>query len=314
MSSARQDVAAIVKGNRAVFQTLQTEISESGAEDDDIVPANQDADIPVTNHQYSDLPDAGNVIRIIELQPGQRGDAIVCRLKEMTLATSVHHYEALSYVWGEEQVTKHAIQVNDGRLEIGPNLHCALRFLRHTDQPRILWVDAICINQSSFTERSIQVPLMCEIYRNATSTICFLGPAISTTGSMFAMLENLAEESKTIANGSSDDMQTLPAIVDYLPVHGIKTKLFDEYFPDFTIVDLATRAWWHRAWTVQELMLSKKSILMIGKYTITWGNCKYATARKQFHYAFICFQQRRILHFYLNHSKLSTRSKMLKVR
>ncbi|PQE21336.1 Heterokaryon incompatibility protein [Rutstroemia sp. NJR-2017a WRK4] len=90
---------------------------------------------------------------------------------------------------------------------------------------------------------------------------------------MFAMLENLAEESKTLANGSFDDIQSLPAIVDYLPVHAIKTKLFNEYFPDLTIVDLATRAWWHRAWTVQELMLSKKSILMMGKYTITWENC-----------------------------------------
>ncbi|KAH9219729.1 heterokaryon incompatibility protein-domain-containing protein [Leptodontidium sp. 2 PMI_412] len=208
----------------------------------------------------------------MELQPGHPKSPIICQLREHTLSTNDNPYEALSYVWGDEHQTRITIQVNDGSLEIGPSLHCALRFLRHPEQKRFLWVDAICIDQSSFRERSIQVPLMCEIYRNATATICFLGPEISTTQTMFTMLEKLAEESKTINEGRLNSAETLPAFVSDLPRHPVRTKVFEEYFADGTIVDIATRTWWHRAWTVQELMLSSNATLMIGKYTITWDD------------------------------------------
>jgi hypothetical protein len=149
--------------------------------------------------------------------------------------------------------------------------------LRSVDQPRFLWVDAICIDQSSLLERDIQVPLMCEIYRNATSTVCFLGPENPSTRTLFNMLEKLAEEAKTIDAVTLNATDTLPAFVNHLPVFPVKTRLFDEYVGDSTIVDIAQRTWWHRAWTVQEIMLSSNAIMMIGKYTITWQNCKQET-------------------------------------
>ncbi|KAH6712358.1 heterokaryon incompatibility protein-domain-containing protein [Leptodontidium sp. MPI-SDFR-AT-0119] len=279
MSSGRDQVMAALKINYSFGQRLIRTLRGGDKKSTDEVDIDIDVDydekyeaIPTTKYQYTELPDAGKCIRIMELQPGHPKSPIICQLREHTLSANDNPYEALSYVWGDEHQTRITIQVNDGSLEIGPSLHCALRFLRHPEQKRFLWVDAICIDQSSFRERSIQVPLMCEIYRNATATICFLGPEISTTQTMFTMLEKLAEESKTINEGRLNSAETLPAFVSDLPRHPVRTKVFEEYFADGTIVDIATRTWWHRAWTVQELMLSSNATLMIGKYTITWDD------------------------------------------
>ncbi|KAK0120495.1 hypothetical protein ONS96_010704 [Cadophora gregata f. sp. sojae] len=269
--SARKDFLALWK---SPGKALRQEVIDE-PEPHDATKENNDA-IPENKYEYTHLPEDGHYIRILELHAGDKYDPIVCDLKGTNLNETVDQYEALSYVWGEEG-TRIAIQVNDGRLEIGSSLHCALRYLRYPDKSRFLWVDAICIDQSSFSERGIQVPLMCEIYRNGTATICFLGPEIKTTGIMFNMLENLAEESKTINYDSFNTPETLPAFVNHLPVHKVNTKLYDEFFADTTIVDIASRSWWFRAWTVQELLLSSNAVLMIGKYTITWENFRAAT-------------------------------------
>ena len=48
---------------------------------------------------------------------------------------------------------------------ITTNLALLLRHLRHPIVPRILWIDAICINQTDNDERSWQVRLMAYIYK-----------------------------------------------------------------------------------------------------------------------------------------------------
>ena len=42
---------------------------------------------------------------------------------------------------------------------------------------RILWVDAVCVNQSDFKEQSTQVAMMLEIYARAEQVNIWLGPA-----------------------------------------------------------------------------------------------------------------------------------------
>jgi len=41
--------------------------------------------------------------------------------------------------------------------------------------PRLLWVDAICINQLNFEERSIQLLVMRQIYKSARRPVVWLG-------------------------------------------------------------------------------------------------------------------------------------------
>jgi len=40
---------------------------------------------------------------------------------------------------------------------------------------KVLWIEAICINQADDIEKSHQVSLMGEIYRNADNVVIFLG-------------------------------------------------------------------------------------------------------------------------------------------
>lgn len=51
------------------------------------------------------------------------------------------------------------------------NLKQALKDLRYLDRPRVLWVDAVCINQSDLLEKENQVNRMGEIFRYAERTI-----------------------------------------------------------------------------------------------------------------------------------------------
>jgi hypothetical protein len=101
-------------------------------------------------------------------------------------------YEALSYIWDsvtglhtikvlgpplDSQSSSHAAyQSSDARgvtkgcfttLGITQNLALALRHLRDSQRPRILWIDAICINQNDLPERSAEVRRMGDIYSTA---------------------------------------------------------------------------------------------------------------------------------------------------
>ena len=53
----------------------------------------------------------------------------------------------------------------------------ALRNLRHSSKERTIWIDGICINQSTdaLTERAAQVESMDDIFSNACAVIAHLG-------------------------------------------------------------------------------------------------------------------------------------------
>lgn len=82
-------------------------------------------------------------------------------------------YEALSYTWGGSSA-EHQIEINGRKIKAQSNLAHALATLRGRDT-RVLWVDALCINQIDIPERNRQVALMGEIYRRARRVLTWLG-------------------------------------------------------------------------------------------------------------------------------------------
>jgi hypothetical protein len=83
-------------------------------------------------------------IRLIKLLPGEAFAPIECTIFHIPLSQAyLHPYEALSYCWGD-QTSKQAIMSNGMCIEVTFNLFTALYYLRRKDEPRILWVDAIC--------------------------------------------------------------------------------------------------------------------------------------------------------------------------
>ncbi|KAH8706920.1 heterokaryon incompatibility protein-domain-containing protein, partial [Phaeosphaeriaceae sp. PMI808] len=121
------------------------------------------------------LHDPRSQIRLLEVLPGTEA-IIKCRLRSVPLANA-GNYEALSYHWWGDVMENH-VYVNGVDVPVHGNLYNALGYLRYAKKPRVLWVDAICIDQSrneEHGEKSHQLQLMSHIYRQARRTVAYIG-------------------------------------------------------------------------------------------------------------------------------------------
>jgi hypothetical protein len=215
--------------------------------------------------QYQALSEVDS-IRLLILQPAASfDDEIRCKIVH-TSQGSKPTYEALSYVWGDPQIRKPiCIQYNfavsqgdptknfqpdDSRyacLQVTTNLDSALRYLRKEDEERIMWIDAICINQIDSTEKNHQVRRMRAIYCSAARVLAWLGEE----GTARIALEWIEE----IYSANDDEATFLGFINNY---HADKTKWLacDELFRQ--------RPFWERLWVVQELLHNRPTLICIG--------------------------------------------------
>lgn len=130
-------------------------------------------------YTYSHLPE-GN-IRLLKLLPHRDKDSpLQCSLIDYPLQDlhecNHHLYDSLSYAWGSLEKSQ-SILIGNCSLPITTNLHTALLRLRDRFLERIIWVDAICINQQNLNERGSQVQRMAMIYALANRVIVWLGEA-----------------------------------------------------------------------------------------------------------------------------------------
>ncbi|KAF4445231.1 heterokaryon incompatibility [Fusarium acutatum] len=117
-----------------------------------------------------DLESAG--FRLVLIEKGAQS-RLPCRLWQAYL-NDIIPYEALSYSWGS-QSTPREITIDGKILSITESLYEALWHLRRPDEDRMLWVDALCIDQNNINERGHQVNHMGEIYKKADRVIIWLG-------------------------------------------------------------------------------------------------------------------------------------------
>jgi hypothetical protein len=150
-------------------------------------------------------------------------------------------FEALSYVWGDRTQTSEIIIDTYTKL-VSTNLEKALRSLRRNAKRR-LWVDALCINQNDDDERSSQVRIMADIYRDAKRVLVWLGESGRDYEKAIKwMKKNLHPgftiESKGKQSGSKSKGESQQVEID----KGMEKLRADPY--------------WHRMWTCQEFALA----------------------------------------------------------
>lgn len=119
-------------------------------------------------------PLADGQIRLLRLKPANDHSApIDCSLFAISPTKSTQ-YEAVSYTWGDPKRDR-VIKVNSLDFQISRNLFELLPYLRRSRSDRVLWIDALCINQENPKERPSQVKMMGEIYKGASHVVIFLG-------------------------------------------------------------------------------------------------------------------------------------------
>lgn len=134
--------------------------------------------------EYSELPPGH--IRLIRFKPspfyapgGVAFDLIIVSLEKHP------PYDALSYRW---EGANEKVNCGGGTLVVSANCKSALRQINKEN--KLLWVDAICINQRDGLEKNHQVALMSRIYSEAKCTIAWLGNDEDQGASCLTLINN----------------------------------------------------------------------------------------------------------------------------
>lgn len=129
--------------------------------------------------RYKALKNPRTDVRLLQLQPERKNGLLQFHLIPTTL-TSAPPYIALSYEWGKQEAGQ-PILVDDADFIVQDNLSKFLERIYHRyreELPLNIWVDAICINQSTVrsknSEKNHQVRLMGEIYSRADVVLVWL--------------------------------------------------------------------------------------------------------------------------------------------
>jgi hypothetical protein len=203
------------------------------------------------HYQYSALPDIHSYIRVLCLErprevSGWRKTTVPCATIIVLPLPTEGTISALSYVWGNPN--KACPVLIDGCVVwVTESLNAALERLQEDDRILLLWVDAICINQSDLEEKSAQVQQMGNIYNMAKHVLGWIGPAAD--GSEVAM------KALAFVGKACHDMPDGPCLEERL-------RLFEEVlsedssgletdFPITQVIAIFMRPWWTRIWVSQ---------------------------------------------------------------
>ncbi|KAI1076592.1 heterokaryon incompatibility protein-domain-containing protein [Whalleya microplaca] len=243
-------------------------------------------------------------IRLIVLEPGASKDPIRCTMKVVSLKKQ-HKYEALSYHWGQKSGPN--IIVDENLIKIQANLFEALLTLRSVEFNRVLWIDALCINQRDDNEKSWQVGLMGDIYQNSTKTTLFVGGGFEvsdrwcdcrsskdktcqdTSGRNFHFRNPNMREAydflrQLAAHRSAKKdahINNIPTVANLLNQSDNMNDLYME--PIQAVGALLRRPWWSRMWTAQEAILPAETVIVCGNVKIPWKTMVDAATNWDYH-------------------------------
>lgn len=230
-----------------------------------------------SSYRYAPLKD--NEIRLIELRPRCKGPELFASLQHITVDEAAGTYDALSYTWGTT-LASDVLLCGDSYVEITTNLYSALSTLRLESKPRLLWIDAVCINQRDLVERGTQVTLMLQIYQKASTTIVYLGDKSSDSGLAAAYLDkHMWRVRSAMADFMNQrrDAQDSTEIIQICAksVGSSQEKLFEGFNQTAVqkaLMNLLCRPWFRRIWVIQEFVVSPNVEFYCGKDKCEWGS------------------------------------------
>jgi hypothetical protein len=171
-------------------------------------------------------------------------------------------YSALSYTWGHAMHPT-MILVNNQGLLIHANLHDALMHIATLlkGSERLLWVDAICINQQDLQERSSQVMIMRAIYERANTVGVWLGLPDSEVENRLAV-KKMAELNAILQDVQAAHEGDVMAANTTISIND--RRVFDVPGSEchqawLGILSIMKKGWWGRTWIFQEATVPETS-------------------------------------------------------
>ncbi|KAK3989074.1 heterokaryon incompatibility protein-domain-containing protein [Cladorrhinum sp. PSN332] len=284
-----------VVGNRDMAELLardQEHLQEMGnPREDDAHRASKDENGPKAmtplpaGYIFSHLPDpiymplvaSEDQFRLLEILPAVDYKApLRCLLHVCRLGENIGSYSALSYTWtasDEYSWTSpkfESIEFYGVRMAVRCNLYRALCRLRRAETSRLVWADAICINQDDLEERGQQVGRMGDIFRNAHEVLVWLGKGQSSARKAF---EGICSVVTTWAGATK--RARLPSEPQF-SIQGVNgaisasESLSAESRAWINILTLYELKWFHRLWVVQEIALARRATVIWGKCEMSW--------------------------------------------
>lgn len=202
---------------------------------DNFTPSRLDSSC--SSFTYSALDNSVDSVRLVILEPSiTPGSILHCRLVHVTFG-QMPKYEALSYTWGSDD-PQIGILLDRKAFPVRANLREALLHLRKLNEERVLWIDAICINQDDIPERNQQVRIMPHIYSRAQMVLVWLGDDPESRLGI-KVSDNSMTHSRSTWKGEG---LTRMSAVDY----------------------------WNRVWIVQEIGKARRIMIHYGSRVVDW--------------------------------------------
>jgi len=228
--------------------------------------------------KYRRVSESPTQIRILELQPA-KDEFAPLKAKLLHTFPDDAQYQALSYVWGNQEVNQIDIEITYqtesfsgiGRApevfytSVGESLGTALRYVRQSETELVLWAKAICIDQDNNVEKSHQVKLMYEIFQNASLVVAWLGPSGPFTRYAMEHMENILLDLKELH--FAGNAQDINGFIDWLRLRWESKDAVDDKGCAISLplrslsllfeqdvqfmrgaLDLYSRKYWSRVW------------------------------------------------------------------
>lgn len=259
-------------------------------------PMNAAADSEDLLYEY--VPLGAEEIRLLCLHPGQEadqlnGELIVKGLEELPLRQKAGTaaqtdpidsgkdvcFDAISYVWGDSTFTD-TFFTPQGSIPITASLASILRRLRDEEKSHFYWADGLCINQSDVAEKEVQVSLMGIIYSSAIRVVCDLGEETENSTLILDAMERYWKrnirhglmlsqgDSMTLSGESAAKLLGIPYLRD--EEADAVEQVEGEQWPA-RYLEFISAPWFHRLWVVQEFVLGRDVVMIIGRRHIPWG-------------------------------------------
>lgn len=204
-------------------------------------------------------------IRLFTLFPGDLKDD----LKGLIWTTAIERsgsYVTLSYVWGSPEQNTHLLRTVSGILSITDSLRSALIRLRRTREPLVLWVDAICINQTDDKEKSSQIILLPQIFQRSAVTLAYFDGEDHSLALQMLMQVHAARVLGPASKTWPPNIPRCPSAWGKTGMPSCQDPVWDK------VADFFRHAWFRRSWIIQEAVIARNLQITHGDCRVDWDH------------------------------------------